>query len=345
MLTVFRETIGVLGRMRWLVVIFLVAFPLETAVQQLGRRAWRQTEHRARMAREPTVIASAFSRGASAAVRMFPNMGIGHLVWLNAVFVLTHPRWTGRWLKVNAQLGESTRLALLTIQICAAATVLLPFIVTWQLTKASDRVGTWSFLMMGPVTLSAWFAACAAAFWQTALYRIILRAWAGQQTQWRDLNRQPADGWDSLNTFNFLMGIVVAVANLGVARLRRHGLPAHLVAHLTTITPALLYLVVLLVPFGVVARHMRMSEAIRCSIRTITDGFFRLMTLLVPLAIGFAAVQLCEAQLGSLLGAEGFVVVCLQPVRALLAVFGLVMGVRLFDQIVPPSTGNSGVRS
>jgi hypothetical protein len=349
MFTLFRETIGVLGRMRWLVIVFLVAFPLETAVQQVGRRAWRQAAPRARIAQQSTGVVSTFCKGASAAVRVFPNMGVGHVVWLNALFVLMYPRWAGRWLKVNAQLGTRTLIAWWAVLICAAATLLLPFGINWRPMNMSDSGVARVFWTMGLAVLSGWFAACAAAFWQTGLYRIILRAWAGQQTQWRDLNRQPADGWDSLKTFNFLVGfvigIVVAMVNLGFAHLRRQGLPIRTVVDLTAVAPALLYLVVLLVPFGVVARHLRMSEAIRCSIRTITDSFFRLMSLLVPLAIGSAAIQLCETQLGSWLGAEGFVVVCLQPLRALLAVFGLVAGVRLFDQVVPFSTGNSGVRN
>ena len=39
--------------------------------------------------------------------------------------------------------------------------------------------------------LASWFGACVAAFWQVTLYPVILRAWNGRQTAWRDLNQEP----------------------------------------------------------------------------------------------------------------------------------------------------------
>lgn len=333
MISLLRESVAVLGRLRWLVLALVIALPLDSALQAAG---WTLKRREQSGFRPPLPTYSVLATGASSAVGLYHHMGLGTATMLAALFVLIRFPSVHRWLKTNAQLGKRTIVVLPAMMLCAALTLLHPVLLRWEIQRGVRGEGGFGILTMTTlILLQGWFFACLAAFWQVALYPTILRAWSAQPATWRGLVSEPAGRWSALRTLHFI-AFAIAVLVPAIAVRFRYPLPLQVQVALPSIVSALVFFPVILVPFGVVVRGLSIGRAIVWSFRALIAHFEKLLILLVPLALVFALLQYAQLWLGSITEMPQLAKICVQPLRGLLMAFGLVVGAQYFSRRVKP---------
>lgn len=350
-MTLLRDSVAVLGRMRWLVLALMIALPLDSALQVAGTESLRPARHSEGWNPTTLSVASVLASGARSSAGLYHDMGLGTATLLSALFVIIRLKWVRCWLRANAQLGNKTLLALWTILICAATTLLWPFLMRWLLGIPALRSAGLIFTSMAFAILAIWFGACVAAFWQVTLYPVILRAWNGRQTAWRDLNQEPAAMWNSLRAFNFVVFVITSVLAAAVTfLLGKYRFSPDLIIVNPMINAFVLFALVL-VPFGVVVRKLSIAQAVPWGIRSMIGRFEFLLALFVPLTLAFAVLKLGESWLGSFTAMPQLIRICMQPLRGLLAALGLVVGAQYFNRNTAgepsgtPSVNNPGTCS
>lgn len=346
MISLLRDSAATLGRIRWLVMTLVIVLPLDSALQAAGSKFLWPARSSGRSAPTTLSVTSVLASGTRSSSGLYHDMGLGTATLLSALFVIIRSRWVRYWLKANAQLGNKTPLALWTILICAAARLLWPFLMRWQLGIAALGSAVSIFSSMTFAILASWFGACVAAFWQVTLYPVILRAWNGRQTAWRDLNQEPAAMWNSLRAFNFVVFVITSALAAAVTfLLGKYRFSPDLIIVNPMINAFVLFALVL-VPFGVVVRKLSIAQAVPWGIRSMIGRFEFLLALFIPLTLSFAVLKLGESWLGSLTAMPQLIRICMQPLRGLLAALGLVVGAQYFTRNTSgEASGTSSVNS
>jgi hypothetical protein len=354
--TLFADSVRVLARMRWFLWALLIALPLANLPLEIGiRHTQRKIEQRTgqKIDRGRTFQAKGDANlyvqsGLSSAGNVYRKMGFGNAAWLAAIFVLARPRWVRRWLAGKAKLQQSLSAIFWLIIIGAAANVLLPLAMFVDFGREPQEIFIYFAMACG--LFSGWFSACLAAFLQTTLYPLLLRAWAGQSPRWRDVGEIEPFGWLPLCGFNLVVEILVGYVLLAAPTwLFSAGWFSQAVGGTYYALRigfgylrSALWVMLMLVPFAVAVKKLRFWRGFSAGISEFFRNFFKLAVLILPLGAVFASIWLglywMWAQSPDWL-VDVVARMAAQMIVAVVTAVGLVAGARIMGQL---ERGKSG---